>query len=60
VLTTVTLDRGCFACMLADEPFLHIVGARWPGLAGLGADVDWDGHVVRVPVQAAGAGWPAR
>jgi sugar lactone lactonase YvrE len=60
VLEVVGLDRGCFACMLADEPLLHIVGARWPGRAGLAADADWDGQVVRVPVQVGGAGWPAR
>ena len=60
VLATVTLDRGGFACMLADGPELYVVGAHWPGAAALATHTDWDGQVVRVPVDAAGAGWPAR
>jgi len=60
VLATVTLDRGGFACMLADGPELYVVGAHWPGAAALATHTDWDGQVVRVPVEVAGAGWPAR
>jgi sugar lactone lactonase YvrE len=60
VLSTVRLDRGGFACMLGDRPELYVVGARWPGAAGLATHDDWDGHVWRVPAPAAGAGWPAR
>ena len=60
VLAVVDLDRGGFACMLADEPLLHVVAARWPGAAGLATHTDWDGRVLRVPVEVGGAGWPAR
>jgi len=62
VLATVELDRGGFACMLGgtDEPHLYVVAARWPGMAALGSDVDWDGQVLRTPVTVPGAGWPAR
>jgi sugar lactone lactonase YvrE len=62
VLQTVELDRGAFACMLggADAPHLYAVAAVWPGAAGLMTHTDWDGQVVRIPVDAPGAGWPAR
>jgi sugar lactone lactonase YvrE len=60
VLATVDLDRGGFACMLADGPELYVVGARWPGAAALATHTDWDGQVLRVAVGSGGAGWPAR
>jgi sugar lactone lactonase YvrE len=62
VLATVRLDRGGFACMLDDapSPSLYAVAARWPGAAGLATHTDWDGQVVRIPVDVPGAGWPAR
>ncbi|SFC14654.1 Sugar lactone lactonase YvrE [Nocardioides terrae] len=60
VLATVPVDRGAFACMLAEASDLHIVGARWPGAAGLTTYADWDGRVWRVAVPVGGAGWPAR
>ena len=62
VLQTVELDRGGFACMLdeADPPRLYAVAAVWPGAAGLMTHTEWDGQVVRVPVDVPGAGWPAR
>ncbi len=62
VLQTVDLDRGGFACMLGgtDAPYLYAVTAVWPGAAGLMTHSDWDGQVVRVPVEVPGAGWPAR
>jgi len=62
VLTTVPLDRGGFACMLDDapSPSLYAVTAHWPGAAGLATHTDWDGQVVRIPVDVPGAGWPAR
>jgi sugar lactone lactonase YvrE len=62
VLATVELDRGGFACMLggATDRTLYVVAARWPGAAGLGQDVSWDGQVLRTDVEVAGAGWPAR
>ncbi len=62
VLQTVDLDRGGFACMLGGPgtPYLYAVTAHWPGVAGLTTHTDWDGQVVRVPVDVPGAGWPAR
>jgi sugar lactone lactonase YvrE len=62
VLRTVELDRGGFACMLGgtDAPYLYAVTAVWPGAAGLMTHTDWDGQVVRLPVDVPGAGWPAR
>ena len=63
VLQTVELDRGGFACMLggtAEAPALYVVTAHWPGAAGLATHTEWDGQVVRVPVEVPGAGWPAR
>ena len=61
VLATVPLDRGGFACMLDDapSPSLYAVTAHWPGAAGLATHTDWDGQVVRIPVDVPGAGWPA-
>ena len=62
VLQTVELDRGGFACMLGgtDAPYLYAVTAVWPGAAGLMTHTEWDGQVVRIPVDVPGAGWPAR
>jgi sugar lactone lactonase YvrE len=62
VLQTVALDRGGFACMLdeADPPHLYAVTAVWPGAAALMTHTEWDGQVVRIPVDVPGAGWPAR
>ena len=62
VLATVDLDRGGFACMLggADSTALYVVAAVWPGAAGLMTHTDWDGQVLKVPVDVPGAGWPAR
>jgi sugar lactone lactonase YvrE len=62
VLQTVALDRGGFACMLGgqDSPSLYAVTAVWPGAAGFMTFSDWDGQVVRTPVDVPGAGWPAR
>jgi sugar lactone lactonase YvrE len=62
-LAMVELDRGGFACMLggdddAQRSTLYIVAARWPGMAGLGGDWDWDGQLLRTPVAVGGAGWP--
>jgi sugar lactone lactonase YvrE len=60
VLATLDLDRGGFACTLADGPELYVVAARWPGAAALATHTDWDGQVFRAAVGAGGAGWPAR
>jgi sugar lactone lactonase YvrE len=62
VLAKVALDRGGFACMLGgvSSPSLYVVTAVWPGAAGLMSHTEWDGQVVRIPVDVPGAGWPAR
>ena len=62
VLDTVALDRGGFACMLGGtaSPALYVVAAVWPGAAGLMTHTEWDGQVLRTPVDVPGAGWPAR
>ncbi|MBO0844130.1 MAG: SMP-30/gluconolactonase/LRE family protein [Nocardioides sp.] len=62
VLATVTLDRGGFACMLddGDPAHLYAVAAVWPGAEGLMTHTEWNGQVVRIPVDVPGAGWPAR
>ena len=61
VLQVVPLDRGGFACMLGGTTGtnLYIVAARWPGMAGMGANPVWEGQVLRTEVTVAGAGWPA-
>jgi sugar lactone lactonase YvrE len=61
-LATVELDRGGFACMLGgdDRSELYVVAARWPGMAGLGGDWDWEGQLLRTEVSVPGAGWPFR
>jgi len=59
VLQTVTVDRGCFACMLGgvDKQTLFIMAAEWHGFAkmmdGLGT-----GQVLTVKAPAPGVGWP--
>jgi sugar lactone lactonase YvrE len=61
VLDRVDLDRGGFACMLGGNatPALYVVAAVWPGAAGLMTHTEWDGQVLRQPVEVPGAGWPA-
>jgi hypothetical protein len=41
-------------------PALYVVAAVWPGAADLTTYTDWDGQVLRHPVEVPGAGWPAR
>jgi sugar lactone lactonase YvrE len=52
-LATVALDRGGFACMLggANRSVLYVVAARWPGMAGLGGDWDWQGRLLRLSLR---------
>lgn len=56
-LQTVTLDRGCFACMLggADRKTLYMVAAKWPDAM---SDGEHTGQVLAVDVETPGAGWP--
>jgi len=62
VLDTVDLDRGGFACMLGGDtsPALYVVAAVWPGATALTTHTEWDGQVLREPVEVPGAGWPDR
>ncbi|HMF90469.1 MAG TPA: SMP-30/gluconolactonase/LRE family protein [Candidatus Angelobacter sp.] len=59
VLETISLDRGCFACMLggADRKTLFMMAAEWRGTAGM-ADGRRTGQVLTVAAKVAGAGWP--
>jgi len=56
VLQTVTLDRGCFACMLggAADSTLFMLAAEW----GDPASEERTGQVLTIEAPAAGAGWP--
>ena len=60
VITTVALDRGCFACILggADGRTLFIVAAEFAGPASFAPGAPRTGQVVTVPAPAPGAGWP--
>jgi sugar lactone lactonase YvrE len=57
VLQTVTLDRGCFACMLggANRKTLYMVAAKWPDAMSGG---ERTGQVLALDVEIPGAGWP--
>ncbi|MER8693787.1 SMP-30/gluconolactonase/LRE family protein [Mesorhizobium opportunistum] len=59
VLQTVTIDRGCFACMLggAARRTLFIVAAEWRGFEHMVSEVR-TGQVLSVEAPAPGAGWP--
>jgi sugar lactone lactonase YvrE len=59
VLDTVTVDRGCFACMLGgpDGRTLFILAAQWLGMDHLD-DVGRSGLVYTVDAPAPAAGWP--
>ncbi len=56
VLSTVAVDRGCFACMLGGEDgrTLFIAAAEWPGMAvAMSQGPNWTGQLL------AAAGQPA-
>jgi sugar lactone lactonase YvrE len=59
VLQTVTVDRGCFACMLggADGRTLFIVAAEWGGVDSAGGG-ERTGQVLTAPAPAPHAGFP--
>ena len=59
VLQTITLDRGCFACMLggADRRTLFLMAAEWRGTEGMAGGAR-TGQVLTVRAPAPGAGWP--
>jgi sugar lactone lactonase YvrE len=59
VLQTVTVDRGCFACMLGGtgRKTLFILAAEWRGFEHMVSDVR-TGQVLSVEAPAPGVGWP--
>ncbi len=59
VLGTVTVDRGCFACMLGgpDRTTLFIVAAQWRGFENMDL-TERTGQVLVAPAPAPAAGWP--
>jgi len=61
VLQTITVDRGCFACMLGgpDKRTLFIVAAEWRGMENI-AEVARarTGRVLTTEAPAPGVGWP--
>lgn len=59
VLQTVTVDRGCFACMLggADKRTLFIMAAEWRGLQNMTGGPR-TGRVLTAEAPVPGAGWP--
>src|SRR6516162_7179061 len=59
VLQTVTVDRGCFACMLggADRRMLFIVATEWRGPANM-FQGPRTGQVLATEAPAPGDGWP--
>jgi sugar lactone lactonase YvrE len=59
VLETVSLDRGCFACMLggADRMTLFMMAAEWRGMEHMTDEVR-TGQVLITKAPAPGVGWP--
>jgi sugar lactone lactonase YvrE len=59
VLSTIELDRGCFACMLGGEDgrTLFLIANEWQGASGMVA-AERTGKVLTARVSAPGAGWP--
>lgn len=59
VLRTVTVDRGCFACMLggADKQTLFITAAEWRGFEHMVSDIR-TGQVLGIAAPAPRVGWP--
>ena len=59
VLQIVTVDRGCFACMLGgtDRQTLFIVAAEWRGFEHMISDAR-TGQVLSTDAPAPGVGWP--
>ena len=59
VLQTVTVDRGCFACMLGgtDRKTLFTLAAEWRGFEHMVSDAR-TGQVLSMEAPAPGVGWP--
>jgi sugar lactone lactonase YvrE len=61
VLRTISLDRGCFACMLGgeDRRTLFMIATEWRGMEDVAAVARArTGQVLAVEAPAPGAGWP--
>lgn len=61
ILDTVSLDRGCFACMLggADRRTLFMLTAEWSGTDDAEAQIARrTGRIYVADVEIPGAGWP--
>jgi sugar lactone lactonase YvrE len=61
ILDTVSLDRGCFACMLGgpDGRTLFLLAAEWRGIEAVdAATASRTGQVLTVRAPAPRAGWP--
>jgi len=59
VLQTVSLDRGCFACMLGgvERSTLFLVATEWRGTEHM-ADGTQTGQILTLRAPARGVGWP--
>jgi sugar lactone lactonase YvrE len=59
VLQSISLDRGCFACMLggAESQTLFLLANEWGGPENMDAPVR-TGQVLAARAPAPGAGWP--
>ncbi len=60
VLQTITLDRGCFACMLggAHRRTLFLMAADWAELSATMGRGARTGQVLNTAAHAPGVGWP--
>ncbi len=61
MLETISLDRGCFACMLggAGKRTLFLIAAEWRGMENIPEVARArTGQVLTVQGPAPGAGWP--
>ena len=59
VLETITLDRGCFACMLGgpEQATLFMIAREWHGAENMGSGAG-TGQVLTAQVSVPRAGWP--
>ena len=59
VLQTISLDRGCFACMLGgeDRKTLFMVTTEWKGVESMAGGVRAS-QVLTIEAPASGVGWP--
>ena len=59
VLETITLDRGCFACMLGgpEQATLFMIAREWHGAENMGSGAG-TGQVLAAQVSVPRAGWP--